>query len=56
VQEEILRINAEARPKALQIALLVPLLAALAGLATSFRMVRIPEPEPSGAGEGMLLG
>ena len=56
VQEEILRINTDARPRSLQIALLVPILAALAGLGTSFRMVRLPEPEPTGAGEGMLLG
>jgi hypothetical protein len=25
-------------------------------LFTSFRMMRIPEPEPSAAGEGMALG
>jgi hypothetical protein len=56
VQDEILRINTDARPRALQVALLVPILAALVGLGTSFRMVRIPEPEPSGAGEGVLLG
>ena len=56
VQQEILRINTDARPLSLQIALLVPLLAALAGLFTSFRMVRLPDPEPTGASEGMLLG
>ncbi len=56
VQEEILRINSDARPLALQVALLVPLLASLLGLITSFRMVRIPEPEPSGSAEGMVLG
>ena len=40
---------------ALQVALLVPLIAALLGLAISFRMMRLPDPEPSGAGE-MVLG
>ena len=43
IQDEILRINTEARPLALQIALLVPLLAGLIGLVNSFRMVRLPE-------------
>jgi hypothetical protein len=43
VQEEIVSINADARPLALQIALLVPLLAAALGLLASFRMVRLPE-------------
>jgi hypothetical protein len=56
VQDEIVRINTDARPRALQVALLVPLLAALAGLVTSFRMLRLPEPEPSTATEGMAWG
>jgi EmrB/QacA subfamily drug resistance transporter len=56
VQEEILHINTKARPIALQIALLVPLLAALAGLLTGFRMTRLPDPEPSGAAETLLAG
>jgi MFS family permease len=56
VQAEILRINTEARPKALQIALLIPLIAALLGLLQGFRMTRIPDPEPSAATDGMLLG
>src|SRR6476619_5296752 len=42
VQEEIVDINTDARPIALQIALLVPLLAALLGLFTGFRMTRLP--------------
>ena len=41
VQEEILGINADARPIALQIALLVPLVAALLGLLNGFRMTRL---------------
>jgi len=56
VQAEIIRINTQTRPRALQIALLIPLLAGLLGLINSFRMMRMPEPEPSGAGEGMILG
>ena len=56
VQAEIIRINTDARPKALQIALLVPLLAALLGLFNGFRMTRLPDPEPSAAAEGMMLG
>lgn len=56
VQAEIVRINSEARSLALQFALMVPLLAALLGLITSFRMVRAPDPEPLSSAEGMLLG
>jgi hypothetical protein len=55
VQEEILRINTEARSIALQIALLVPLFAGLLGFLNSFRMVKLPDPEPSSAAE-MVLG
>ncbi len=56
VKAEILHINTEARPRALQVALLVPLIAALLGLFSGFRMTRLPDPEPSEAAEGMLLG
>jgi MFS family permease len=55
VREEILRINDDARPLALQVALLVPILAALLGFLNSFRMVRLPDPEPSRAAEEMAL-
>jgi hypothetical protein len=55
-QEEILSINTDARHIALQIALLVPILAGLAGLLNSFRMLRVPEPVPSSSVEGMALG
>ena len=41
---------------ALQVALLVPLLAGLLGLLNSFRMLRLPEPKPSAAAEGMVFG
>jgi len=53
---EIIRINTEARPLALQIALLIPILAGLIGLFNSFRMMRLPDPTPSGSAEGMVLG
>jgi hypothetical protein len=56
VQAEIIRINTDARPLALQIALLIPILAALAGFANSFRMMRLPDPESSSSAEGMSLG
>jgi fucose permease len=56
VQAEIIHINTEARPRALQIALLVPLIAALLGLVNGFRMTRLPDPEPSAAAEGVLGG
>jgi EmrB/QacA subfamily drug resistance transporter len=56
VQAEILRINTDARPLALQVALLVPLVAAAAGFVVSFRMLRRPDPAPSSAAEGMAFG
>ena len=56
VREEILVINEETRPIALQIALLVPLLAALLGLLNAFRMTRLPDPKPSAAAETVLGG
>src|SRR4051812_11416090 len=46
-RDEIVRINTDARPRALQVALLIPILAGLAGLLNSFRMVRLPEAAPS---------
>ena len=44
---EIIHINTEARPLALQVALLIPILAALLGLLNSFRMMRLPDPKSS---------
>jgi MFS family permease len=46
IQDEIIRINTDARPLALQVALLIPILAGLIGLLTSFRMLRLPDPTP----------
>jgi hypothetical protein len=56
VQEEIIAINTESRPIALQVALLVPLLAGVLGLLNALRMRRLPDPKPSEAAEGMMLG
>jgi EmrB/QacA subfamily drug resistance transporter len=56
VQDEIVKINTDSRPVALQFALLIPILAAVVGLLNSFRMVRIPEPKPSAALEGVGFG
>jgi EmrB/QacA subfamily drug resistance transporter len=56
IQGEIIRINTDARPLALQVALLVPLLAGIVGLFNSFRMMRLPDPTPSMSVEGMALG
>jgi hypothetical protein len=56
VQDEIIRINTDARPLALQVALLVPILASLVGLVNSFRMMRLPDITPSASAEGMALG
>jgi hypothetical protein len=54
VQDEILSINADARHLALQVALLVSLIAALIGLFNGFGMVRLPDPEPAGS-EAVVL-
>ena len=56
VQAEVIRINDQARDRALQVALLVPLLAGLVGLLSSLRMRRLPDPDPSSAAEGAALG
>jgi MFS family permease len=56
VKAEVIRINTRARHRALQVALLVPLIAALLGLAVSFRMLRQPDPVASEAAELALGG
>ena len=48
VKDEIISINTKARNQALQIALLVPLIAVLFGFVNSFRMTRLPDPKPAG--------
>jgi hypothetical protein len=56
VQEEILAINREARDRALQAALLVPLVAAAIGLFNGFRMMRLPPVAASTDRPGMDFG
>ena len=55
VQEEILAINSDATDLALQVALLVPILAGLLGLFNAFRMTRLPDIEPSASAEAAAL-
>ena len=56
VQQEILRINNDARDLSLQVALVVSLLAAVAGIAIALRMQRLPDPTHSAAAEQMGFG
>jgi MFS family permease len=56
VQDEIIRINTDVRPQALQLALLLPLLVGIAGLINGFRMRRLPDPQPNAAIEGAAFG
>jgi len=56
VEAEVLAINTEARDRSLQVALLIPLLAALLGFANSIRMLRLPDIKPSAALEGTDFG
>jgi MFS family permease len=53
---EVLRINAEARDRALQVALVVPILAGLMGFVGALRMRRLPDPDPSASVDGVALG
>ena len=55
VQKEVLSINSRATSLALQVALLVPILAGLLGLFNSLRMVRLPDIEPSASVEAAAL-
>lgn len=56
VEAEVLAINDEARNRSLQVALTIPLVAALAGLANSLRMLRLPDHKPSSSLDGTDLG
>ena len=56
VEAAILEINDDARNLSLQVALAVPLLAALLGLANSLRMMRLPDLMPSVPLEGTDFG
>jgi hypothetical protein len=54
IRAEIIAINTDARPLALQVALIIPILAGLLGLINGQRMMRRPDPAPSEAGEMAL--
>jgi hypothetical protein len=54
VQAEIIRINTEARPVSLQVALVIPLIAGLLGLLNSVRMRRLPDPAPTSTDASIL--
>ncbi|WP_137844539.1 MFS transporter [Microbacterium sp. 2FI] len=56
VADEIVRINTEARPLALQIALLIPIAAGVLGILNGLRMRRLPDPKASSGAEGSVLG
>jgi hypothetical protein len=55
VQDEIIEINTDSRHEALQIALIVPLAAAVIGFLIAFLMMRLPDPKPSEAAEMALV-
>ncbi len=55
VKKEVLSINSRATNLALQVALLIPILAGLLGLFNSFRMMRLPDIEPSGSADAEAL-
>jgi hypothetical protein len=56
VRDEILKINTDSTSLALQLALLIPILAGGLGLFNSFRMLRLPDIAPSAAVEAAALG
>ncbi len=56
IQDEIIQINSDAGNLALQVAMLVPILACLLGFVNSFRMMRLPDFKPSEAAEGLVGG
>jgi hypothetical protein len=56
VRDEILTINTDSTNLALQVALLIPILAGGLGLFNSFRMARLPDIVPSAAAEAAALG
>ncbi len=56
VEAAVLEINDEARNRSLQVALLIPLLASLLGVGSSFRMLRLPDVEPAADLDGLDFG
>jgi hypothetical protein len=56
IQTAVLDINAEARSKSLQIALLVPIIAGSIGIINSFKMMKLKDIKPSAAIEHANIG
>jgi MFS family permease len=56
VREEILKINTDSTNLALQVALLIPILAGLLGFMNSIRMMGLPDQEPVASVEAAALG
>src|SRR3954454_22871825 len=56
VRDAVLAINVDATNLALQVALLVPMLAGLLGLVDAMRMLRLPDVKPSADVEAAALG
>lgn len=56
VRREVIDINTAAGDRALQLAMVVPLLACLLGFLNSFRMMRLPDIVPSDEAAGMGMG
>jgi EmrB/QacA subfamily drug resistance transporter len=56
VREEIVRINTQVRPRALQVGLLLPFAVGLLGVVNALRMRRLPDPAPNSAVEGSAFG
>ena len=56
IREEVLKINNDATNLALQVALLIPIIAGLLGFVSASRMMRLPDVEPSASVEAAALG
>jgi MFS family permease len=56
VRQEVLKINSDATNLALQVALLIPIIASLLGFIRASRMMRLPDVEPSASVEAAALG
>ncbi len=56
VRQEVLKINNDATNLALQVGLLIPIIAGLLGFFTSARMMRLPDVKPSASVEAAALG
>ncbi|MEA2180590.1 MAG: hypothetical protein QOG77_3887, partial [Solirubrobacteraceae bacterium] len=55
VRDEVRGINTDATDLALQVALLVPLLAGVLGVFSASRMMRLPAVKPSASAEAALV-